>query len=259
MAGQDNGRRRGMMKAGWELAFGVARSDFSTSELPELDWGPGQASASLSRVYQHSSAQCHDAITWYLQSMHGKRRGAVAFRLGAIVAAAAAGILPILTMIFTTDGRPAFSPAWASVAIGIAAALVLFDRFFGSSTGWMRFIRTEMHLRQLHQEFEMNWERERAASGPSGQGRTPAPSRSSRCLGAPWPSSRGSARSSGRRRRSGSWSSRALCVSSTKPPAKGQRRQGRLRLRGEAVPLACGACVNTRLRPPSLRLRSGQA
>ena len=151
-----------MMKAGWELAFGVARSDFSTSELPELDWGPGQASASLSRVYQHSSAQCHDAITWYLQSMHGKRRGAVAFRLGAIVAAAAAGILPILTMIFTTDGRPAFSPAWASVAIGIAAALVLFDRFFGSSTGWMRFIRTEMHLRQLHQEFEMNWERERA-------------------------------------------------------------------------------------------------
>ncbi len=52
---------------------------------------------------------------------------------------------------------------WASVAIGVAAALVLLDRFFGSSTGWMRFIRTEMHLRQLHQEFEMSWERERAA------------------------------------------------------------------------------------------------
>ena len=79
------------------------------------------------------------------------------------MAASAAGILPILTMIFTTDGRPAFSPAWASVAIGVAAALVLLDRFFGSSTGWMRFIRTEMHLRQLYQEFEMNWERERAA------------------------------------------------------------------------------------------------
>ena len=162
MVGQDNGERRGMMKAGWELAFGVARSDFSVKELPELDWGPVQASESLSKVHQHASAQCHDAITWYLQSMRGKRRGAVAFRLGAIVAASAAGILPILTMIFTTDGRPAFSPAWASVAIGIAAALVLFDRFFGSSTGWMRFIRTEMHLRQLHQEFEMNWERERA-------------------------------------------------------------------------------------------------
>ena len=163
MAGQDGGERKGMMKAGWELAFGVARGDFSARELPELDWGPGQASESLSRVYKHASDQCHDAITWYLHSMHGKRRGAVAFRLGAIMAGSAAGILPILTMIFTTDGRPAFSPAWASVAIGIAAALLLFDRFFGSSTGWMRFIRTEMHLRQLHQEFEMNWERERAA------------------------------------------------------------------------------------------------
>ncbi len=47
-------------------------------------------------------------------------------------------------------------------AIGVAAALVLLDRFFGSSTGWMRYSRTEMHLRQLHHELEMNWERERA-------------------------------------------------------------------------------------------------
>ena len=60
-------------------------------------------------------------------------------------------------MIFTTDGRPEFSPAWASGAIWVAAALVLLERFFGSPTGWMRFIRTEMHLRQLHQEFEMDW------------------------------------------------------------------------------------------------------
>ena len=152
-----------MLKSGWERAFGVARKDFSVKELPELDWGPGRASASLSVVYEHASDQAKDAITWYLQSMRTKRRGAVSFRLGAILAASAAGILPILTMIFATEGRPAFSPAWASVAIGVAAALILLDRFFGSSTGWMRFIRTEMHLRQLLQQFKMNWERERAS------------------------------------------------------------------------------------------------
>ena len=152
-----------MVKAGWEWAFGVARSDFSVKELPELDWGSGQALESLSKVYRHASDQCSDAFIWYSRSIRGERRGAVSLRLGAIAAASAAGILPNLTMIFTTDGRPAFSPAWASVAIGIAAALVLLDRFFGSSTGWIRYIRTELHLRQLHREFEMSWKRERAA------------------------------------------------------------------------------------------------
>ena len=101
MAGEDDSGRRGMMKAGWEWAFGVARSDFSVKELPELDWGSGQASESLSKVYKHASDQCSDAFIWYSRSIRGKRRGAVSLRLGAIAARTA----DLLIVGFETTGK----------------------------------------------------------------------------------------------------------------------------------------------------------
>jgi hypothetical protein len=93
-----------------------------------------------------------------------------ALRTGAVFAAAAAGILPILTQIFVEDGKPFTQPAWASVALGIAAAFVALDRLLGFSSSWMRYISTELLLRKLRDDFRFEWERQRAAwpsSGPS--------------------------------------------------------------------------------------------
>jgi hypothetical protein len=36
------------------------------------------------------------------------------------------------------QGIPVIQPAWASVALLVAAACVGLDRFFGYSTAWMR-------------------------------------------------------------------------------------------------------------------------
>jgi hypothetical protein len=42
-------------------------------------------------------------------------------------------------------------------------ALLLLDRFFGFSTGWMRYMATELQLRQIAQELQMEWETQRAS------------------------------------------------------------------------------------------------
>jgi hypothetical protein len=84
-------------------------------------------------------------------------------RAGSIAMGTIAGIIPILAQIFIRDGHPLVQPAWASVALGIAAALVLLDRYFGFSSAWMRYISTELNLRQLTQEFQMDWESDKAA------------------------------------------------------------------------------------------------
>ena len=45
---------------------------------------------------------------------------------------------------------------WVALAVLAAVLPVL---------GWMRYITAELHIRQIHQEFEMDWEAEQASWG----------------------------------------------------------------------------------------------
>jgi hypothetical protein len=47
--------------------------------------------------------------------------------------------------------------------LGVAAALILLDRFFGFSTAWMRYIAAELKIQQLNKEFQLDWEADKAA------------------------------------------------------------------------------------------------
>lgn len=57
----------------------------------------------------------------------------------------------------------AIEPVWASIVLGVAAALVVLDRFFGFTTSWIRYISAELHLRQILDEFRFDWEAEVAS------------------------------------------------------------------------------------------------
>jgi hypothetical protein len=83
-------------------------------------------------------------------------------RFLAIVATAAAGLLPLFSEIYAVDERHIVSPAWASVALVVAAALIGLDHFFGFSSAWIRFLTTEMKLRQTLHAFHMEWEIQRS-------------------------------------------------------------------------------------------------
>lgn len=138
------------------------RKDLAHHELEGLSWEPGKVLGSLDAVFQHVTEVAKNAITWYWQSKRRKKRGAVLLRLGAILGTSVAGILPMLTQISATGGKAGIPPAWASVSLGIAAALVGLDRFFGFSSGWTRYIAAEMRLRQILEEFQMDWEAQKA-------------------------------------------------------------------------------------------------
>ena len=148
----------------------TAKKDLKPGDLGKLSWEPDKVEGSLDVVFQHATKKAKDAIGWYLVSKRRKQIWAVGLRVGAILSASAAGILPMLSQIFVTNGNPVIPPVWASVLLGLAAAMVVLDRFFGFSSGWMRFIAAEMELHQILEEFQMEWESERAAwkgSGPN--------------------------------------------------------------------------------------------
>jgi hypothetical protein len=65
--------------------------------------------------------------------------------------------LPIIAEITTTAGKPGVAPAWSAVALAVAAGCIGLDRYFGFSSGWMRFMAAEQRLIRQRQEFEFSW------------------------------------------------------------------------------------------------------
>lgn len=138
--------------------------DLGPTERLQLSWEAGQIVTSLEALFERITEEAESAINWYLRAKRPKKCCAIWLRVGSIASVTVAGIIPILSQMFTVEGRPRIQPAWATVALGVAAALVLLDRFFGFSSGWMRYIATELNLRQLNQEFQLDWEAEKATS-----------------------------------------------------------------------------------------------
>jgi hypothetical protein len=141
--------------------------DVATPSLGELDWSPEGRSASLSKVYAHADGLALAAEQWYARRRRRKRIGGMFVRVSAIVLGAVAVILPIVAQIGVgADGKPSIEPAWASVVLGAAAALVALDLYFGFTSGWMRFMAAEMQLTRLRHDFEYRWEAARASGAP---------------------------------------------------------------------------------------------
>lgn len=145
--------------------------DLRPIDFRKLTWDDNDAAGSMERVAEAVSAEAEHAINWYLEKKESQKRGARWLRVIAIMLTTAATLVPILIEIFenwitansTGASRPWWaSAAWSSVLLIIALALVLLDRFYGCSSAWMRFISTELQIREALHAFRMDWQIGRA-------------------------------------------------------------------------------------------------
>lgn len=133
--------------------------------LGTLPWDEDSREASLDAVFRHAVEVAEAAIRWYQPRIRGKRLWAQGLRLGAIGCGTLAGVLPMVAQL--PSMQEAVAPVWASIFLALGAALVLLDRFFGFSSGWMRFLHTEMKLKELLERYVLEWEGARSQwSGP---------------------------------------------------------------------------------------------
>ncbi|MDR4497731.1 MAG: SLATT domain-containing protein [Candidatus Scalindua sp.] len=140
----------------------VTETDLNFIVMEDLSWASQERTISLEKVFKYVSSEAQRAIAWYLSKKKSKRIWARSLRLTAIVATTFAGLIPLLSQIFTSKGIPNISPAWASVALLVAAAHVGLDKFFGFSSAWIRFLTTELQIRSALQEFQLDWEIQKA-------------------------------------------------------------------------------------------------
>ncbi len=130
--------------------------------LENLSWTPDDRIISLEKVFKCVSGEAQQAISWYLDKKNSKRIWARILRLTAILATTAAGLIPLLSQISISNRTLQISPAWASVALVVAVALVGLDKFFGYSSAWIRFLTSEMKIRNTLQTFQIDWEIQKA-------------------------------------------------------------------------------------------------
>jgi low affinity Fe/Cu permease len=72
---------------------------------------------------------------------------------------AVAGVLPVLSQILEAPTSVKIQPAWATVALAIAVALVALDRFFGFSSAWARYMTTGQAVSAALNQFRLDWQK----------------------------------------------------------------------------------------------------
>ncbi len=134
--------------------------DLPTPPLEVLDWSDTAREQSLARIYEHVRNDARTAIDWYIRARKPKKFLSRTTRFVAMAAVAVAGILPLINEVVAGVN---ISGVWVSIAVAVAGAAVGFDKFYDSSTGWIRYMTTEQQLRNALETFEMEWESQRAA------------------------------------------------------------------------------------------------
>ena len=141
----------------------MAKDDLKPDLLGLLPWNEDRATDSLISVYEHVTKQTIRAVGWYIDGKNAKRKWARRLRVAGILGVGLAGALPIISQVSEQNGDPVIDPAWASIALVAAATIVALDHFFGFSSGWVRYVRAELRIQQMLNEFQMDWQMARAS------------------------------------------------------------------------------------------------
>ena len=121
-------------------------------------WNASNPSESIVNLYNWTIKETQGRINWYIRNSVVKKFGSQWIRIFVIVFAAVGALCPFVdaTGIFIKTPLAQIGK-WGYVFFALAAAIFLFDKYFGLSTGWMRFVVTQLTLERMLKEFQYNW------------------------------------------------------------------------------------------------------
>ncbi|MFF5185418.1 SLATT domain-containing protein [Streptomyces sp. NPDC000345] len=159
-----------------EGAAGLRPGDLAGRALPLGDWG--EPAERLEELYRWVERGALQTASWYLADRVWKRRGARVLRGGAAAGAVAGAGLPLLDLTGVLGG---VAP-WGYLALLLAVACVVVDRFFGVTSGWIRDMATAQAVQRRLQVLQFDWASEsvREVLGPA---EGTASEAAERCLG----------------------------------------------------------------------------
>ena len=115
------------------------------------DWDEEDIEKSLEKIYQWVIQNIKSQIEWYGKKRKPKRIASQLLRAFSIFFAIIGTLCPLIDATKILDKL--VIGQWGYIAFALAAAFIGFDRYFGLSTGWMRFISTQLSLEKLLKEY----------------------------------------------------------------------------------------------------------
>jgi hypothetical protein len=134
----------------------------SPNELSNLSWKDLDIDSSLAVLRRYVESEAQRQIDWYFGKLKLKSLASTALRFVAIALFVAGALVPVLKATLTPDTvrKLPFDFAEAGyLLIGIAGGCIALDRFFGYSTGWIRYMTSALALDKSLEEFRMEWAR----------------------------------------------------------------------------------------------------
>ncbi len=125
--------------------------------LETLSWKPGEAEESLRKIHAYVHLEADRAINWYFDKKRVKAHASRLLRFAAIALTALGGLYPVITQVWPALPGAQSDGLLVSLFLGLAAALIGFDRLAGFSTGWIRYVLTATQIRKALAEFDMDW------------------------------------------------------------------------------------------------------
>ncbi|WP_173036993.1 SLATT domain-containing protein [Phytohabitans flavus] len=135
--------------------------DIDMPDLPSLTWAQGGLRADLSALRAWAEGVADEAIAWYLSEKRLKARWSRRLRAFAIILATLGGAVPVVAL---ASRHPEYGN-WGYLLLALAAGCVGYDRFFGYSSAWLRYIATATLIQGDLADFRVGWAQELAVIG----------------------------------------------------------------------------------------------
>jgi hypothetical protein len=127
--------------------------DIIPREFPQLNWAKERTAESLGLLRAYVIEDAQQALQWYSSKRGVKKRMAQCLRCLAIAFTGGGGLTPLFSKLTEVDGSPWFDPIFGAIFLGLAAILILLDKFFGFTSGWVRFMKAEQQIGRLLKGF----------------------------------------------------------------------------------------------------------
>ncbi len=126
-----------------------------------LSWTGNATGASLVKVAEYLEFTAQRQIDWYYSKKRPKAQMSRGLRAAALLLFFCGGLAPLagpaLPGLFPGDG---VHPGGAGYFfIGLAGACLAFDRFFGCSSTWLRYVKAALTLESQLERFRYEWAR----------------------------------------------------------------------------------------------------